>query len=83
MPKLYVKPGPKHALTEAQARRLRPLRLPRLRATREPVTLRVPRLVLDEIRRLAGRRGIPYQSLMNDFLARQVQAELRLEHPPA
>lgn len=46
-----------------------------------PVTLRLPRRLLQELRVLARDRDVPYQSLMKILLAEKV-AELRRERVP-
>ena len=39
-----------------------------LEPTREPVSLRIPGITMEKIRRLANRRGISYQSLIASWL---------------
>jgi uncharacterized protein (DUF4415 family) len=43
------------------------------RAPRKPVSLRVDPDVLARLKATAAKRGMPYQSLINDILARAVR----------
>lgn len=49
---------------------------PNLKPTREQIALRIPVPVLDKVRRVAARRGQPYQSLINGWIAERAEAEL-------
>ena len=48
---------------------------PNLKPTYKSISLRLPVHMLDEIKLLANKRDIPYQSLMKVFLAERVKAE--------
>ena len=48
---------------------------PELKATRTPIQLRVPDLVLRRIKQIANRRGVRYQSMMNDWLAERAERD--------
>jgi len=41
------------------------------------VNLRLPELMLEELKALANKRDIPYQSLMKMFLAERIEHELK------
>ena len=49
---------------------------PNLKPTREAISLRVPTVTLDKVRRMANRAGVPYQSLINAWLTERADAEL-------
>lgn len=40
-----------------------------------PVTIRLPQSLVDDLKRLANKRDVPYQSLMKIFLAEKVREE--------
>ena len=50
---------------------------PNLKPTTRSISLRLPEFLLAEIKQLANKRDVPYQSLMKIFLAERVEAELR------
>jgi predicted DNA binding CopG/RHH family protein len=41
------------------------------------ISLRLPGFMLEDIKRLANKRDVPYQSLIELFLAERVKRELR------
>ena len=51
--------------------------LPELKPTLKTISLRLPTILLDELKMLANRRDVPYQSLLKMFLAERVRDELR------
>ena len=51
--------------------------LPKLKASQKTISLRLPEMMLAEIRRLANKRDVPYQSLMKVFIAERLAEELR------
>jgi predicted DNA binding CopG/RHH family protein len=51
--------------------------LPNLKPSTRTISLRLPEHMLDEIRMLANKRDVPYQSLLKTFLADRLDAELR------
>ncbi|HKI84358.1 MAG TPA: BrnA antitoxin family protein [Candidatus Krumholzibacteria bacterium] len=55
----------------------RPLVLPDLKPTLKTISLRLPEHLLAELKLLANKRDIPYQSLLKLFLAERVEEELR------
>ena len=50
---------------------------PSLRPSLKTISLRLPELMLDELKLLANKRDIPYQSLLKLFLAERLEEELR------
>jgi predicted DNA binding CopG/RHH family protein len=50
--------------------------LPDLKPSLKTISLRLPGFMLDEIKRLAHKRDIPYQSLIKLFLAERVKREI-------
>lgn len=49
---------------------------PNLKPTYKSISLRLPIYMLDEIKLLANKKDVPYQSLMKVFLAEKVKEEL-------
>ena len=50
--------------------------LPDLKPSLKTISLRLPSFMLDEIKRLAHKRDVPYQSLIKLFLAERVKREI-------
>jgi len=51
--------------------------LPNLKPSLKTISLRLPELMLDELKLIAHKRDVPYQSLIKIFLAERLEAELR------
>ena len=49
---------------------------PNLKPTYKSISLRLPAYMLDQIKGLANKKDVPYQSLMKVFLAEKVKEEL-------
>lgn len=49
-----------------------------LRPSLRSISLRLPESMLEELRLLANKRDVPYQSLMKMFLSERIEKELRL-----
>lgn len=49
-----------------------------LRPSLKSISLRLPESMLEELRLLANKRDVPYQSLLKIFLSERIQQELRL-----
>jgi predicted DNA binding CopG/RHH family protein len=49
---------------------------PNLKPTYKSISLRIPAYMLDEIKLLANKKDVPYQSLMKVFLAQKVKEEM-------
>ena len=61
----------------------RPVRLPGLKPSTETISLRLPAALLADLKTLANRRDVPYQSLLKVFLADRVARECRAARAPA
>ena len=57
--------------------RARPLVLPSLKPTLKTISIRLPEHMIAELKLLANKRDIPYQSLLRLFLAERIDAELK------
>jgi predicted DNA binding CopG/RHH family protein len=51
--------------------------LPKLKPSTKTISLRLPELMLNEIRLIANKRDIPYQSLIKMFLKERIDQELK------
>ncbi len=51
--------------------------LPDLRPSLKTISIRLPSFMLEEIKQLAHKRDVPYQSLIKLFLAERVKRELQ------
>ena len=51
--------------------------LPNLKPSLKTISLRLPEHLLNELKFLANKKDVPYQSLLKMFLAERVQAEIR------
>ena len=50
--------------------------LPNLKPTLKTISIRLPEIMIEELKLLANKRDVPYQSLMKIFLAERVEQEL-------
>jgi len=50
--------------------------LPKLKPSVKTISLRIPESMLKEIKLLANKRDVPYQSLMKIFLSERIDKEL-------
>ena len=48
-----------------------------LKPSTKSVTVRLPEMLLSDLRQLANKRDVPYQSLLKIFLAEKVEEETR------
>jgi predicted DNA binding CopG/RHH family protein len=55
----------------------RPLVLPNLKPSLKTISLRLPEHMLAELKVLANKRDVPYQSLLKLFLAERLEEELK------
>jgi len=53
--------------------------LPNLKASQKTISLRLPALMLAQLKVLANKRDVPYQSLLKLFLKERLDAELSSE----
>ena len=56
---------------------------PNLKPSTETISLRLPAALLAELKALANKRDVPYQSLLKVFLAERVDRETRGVNAPA
>lgn len=50
--------------------------LPNLKPSVKTISIRLPEMMLQELKLIANKRDVPYQSLMKMFLAERIEAEL-------
>ena len=50
--------------------------LPRLKPSTKTISIRLPESMLEELKILANKRDVPYQSLLKIFLSERIKAEL-------
>ncbi|MCF6212354.1 MAG: BrnA antitoxin family protein [Gammaproteobacteria bacterium] len=50
--------------------------LPNIKPSTKKISLRLPEIMIDELKLLANKRDIPYQSLLKIFLAEKIDQEL-------
>jgi predicted DNA binding CopG/RHH family protein len=50
---------------------------PNLKPSLKTISLRLPELMLEELKLLANKRDVPYQSLIKIFLAERLEKELK------
>ncbi len=51
--------------------------LPKLKPSTRTISLRIPETMLDELRTIANKRDVPYQSLIKVFLKEKINSEFR------
>jgi len=54
---------------------------PNLKPSTKTISLRLPELMLTELKLLANKKDVPYQSLVKMFLSERIESEVR-EHNP-
>ena len=52
--------------------------MPKLRPSTKTISLRLPESMVDELKVLAHKRDIPYQSLLKVFLSERIDSELHM-----
>jgi len=52
--------------------------LPKLKPSTKAISLRLPETMLNQLRVLANKRDVPYQSLIKLFLAERIDQELKI-----
>jgi len=50
--------------------------LPNLKPSTKKISLRLPEIMIDELKLLANKRDVPYQSLLKIFLSEKIDQEL-------
>ncbi|MGD9900119.1 MAG: BrnA antitoxin family protein [Calditrichaceae bacterium] len=58
-------------------RKSKPMFFSKLKPSTKTISLRLPEFLLDELRMLANKRDIPYQSLIKIFLKEKIDQELK------
>jgi len=51
--------------------------LPNLRPSSQTISLRLPKPMVDQLKLLANKRDVPYQSLLKIFVAERLKAEFK------
>lgn len=51
--------------------------LPKLKPSLKTISIRLPEMMIEELKLLANKRDVPYQSLMKMFIAERVEKELQ------
>lgn len=51
--------------------------LPRLKPSTKTISLRLPEIMLNELRVIANKRDVPYQTLIKVFLKERIDQELK------
>jgi predicted DNA binding CopG/RHH family protein len=73
-----------HDLTEHyDLTRAQPAVFPNLRPSTQSISLRLPSALLADLKVLANRMDVPYQSLLKTYLAERVHQEIRRDRDPA
>ena len=62
--------------------RARPGVFPNLKPSTKTISLRLPESMLEELKLLANKRDVPYQSLVKVYLSERIESELA-KHRPA
>ncbi len=50
--------------------------LPKLKPSTKTISIRLPEAMIDELKVLANKRDVPYQSLLKMFLSERIDSEL-------
>jgi predicted DNA binding CopG/RHH family protein len=53
------------------------VRFPKLKPSTKTISVRLPESMLDDLKVLANKKDVPYQSLLKVFLAERIKEELR------
>jgi predicted DNA binding CopG/RHH family protein len=52
---------------------------PRLKPSTKTISVRLPEALLDDLRYIANKKDVPYQSLLKIYLAERVEEELKID----
>ncbi|MFL6194122.1 MAG: BrnA antitoxin family protein [Thermoanaerobaculia bacterium] len=55
----------------------KPTTFTRLKPSTRTISLRLPEMLIENLKMLANKRDVPYQSLLKIFLAERIEEELR------
>ncbi len=58
-------------------RRAKRVTLPKLKPSLKTISLRLPESIIEELKLLANKQDVPYQSLLKIFLAERIEEELK------
>jgi predicted DNA binding CopG/RHH family protein len=59
----------------------KPRVFPNLKPSTKTISLRLPESMVEELKLLANKRDVPYQSLLKIFLAERIEAEFARRQP--
>ena len=54
---------------------------PNLKPSTKTISLRLPEAMLEELKLLANKRDVPYQSLLKMFLSERIESEIQKHQP--
>jgi predicted DNA binding CopG/RHH family protein len=54
---------------------------PNLKPSTKTISLRLPQTMLEELKLLANKRDVPYQSLLKMFLSERIESEFQRHQP--
>ncbi len=57
-------------------RKAKRVKFPELKPSQKSISIRMPQFLIEELKVLSNKRGIPYQSLLKQFLAERIEKEL-------
>lgn len=57
-------------------RKAKRVKFPELKPSEKSISIRMPQFLIEELKVLSNKRGIPYQSLLKEFLAERIEKEL-------
>jgi len=60
-------------------KRAQVIRFPNLKPSTKTISVRFPEILLNDLKILANKRDVPYQSLLKIFVAERVEEEIRGE----
>ncbi len=64
------------ALDYMDTGKARKVTMPNLKPSVKTISIRLPEMMLAELKMLANKKDVPYQSLLKMFLAERIEAEL-------
>jgi predicted DNA binding CopG/RHH family protein len=73
--RLYVPDTKPEDDVEFDISKAQPMVFPNLKPTTKTISLRLPVSMLNELKMVANRMDVPYQSLLKTFLAERLKAE--------
>ena len=58
----------------------RKMTFPNLKPSTRTISIRLPEIMLEDLKILANQRDVPYQTLMKMYLAERISMEVRKQH---